>query len=391
MAFLPKLPRAGRWGVLFAASAVLAALLEAVGMPAALLLGPMIAAILVETGGGAIRVPRLPHYGAQAVIGCLIAGAISPAIVATFLGRWPLFVGVVLAVVAASALLGWVISRLRIMPGTTAVWGLSPGAAPAMMLMAEGFGADARLVAFMQYLRVVLVACAAPMIARLWVHTPAVATVRYVAWLPPIHWLSFAETLAIGVCGGVLASILRVPAGMLLVPMIAAAALHGSGLVEIELPPWLVAASYAVLGWSIGLSFTREILAHATRTLPQTILAILSLMTFCGGLAFLLVKMVGIDPLTAYLATSPGGLNAVLVIAASTKVNLSFVMALQTVRFVVVLAVGPSIARLVANRVTEEIVPSTAEKSATPSEVAAAAVEADVTLARVRESEAELD
>ena len=40
------------------------------------------------------------------------------------------------------------------LPGTTAVWGSSPGAATAMVLMAEAFGADARLVAFMQYLRV---------------------------------------------------------------------------------------------------------------------------------------------------------------------------------------------------------------------------------------------
>ena len=41
------------------------------------------------------------------------------------------------------------------------------------------------------------------------------------------------------------------------------------GLVTITLPPWLLAMSYAFLGWSVGLGFTREILIHASRALPQ--------------------------------------------------------------------------------------------------------------------------
>jgi uncharacterized protein len=39
-----------------------------------------------------------------------------------------------------------------------------------MMVMADAYGADARLDAFMQYVRVVMVAIVASIIARLWVH-----------------------------------------------------------------------------------------------------------------------------------------------------------------------------------------------------------------------------
>jgi uncharacterized membrane protein AbrB (regulator of aidB expression) len=39
-------------------------------------------------------------------------------------------------------------------------------------------------------------------------------------------------------------------------------------------------------------------------------------MLICGGLAFFLVKTVGIDPLTAYLATSPGSMDSAAIIAA---------------------------------------------------------------------------
>ena len=53
-------------------------------------------------------------------------------LVRAFVEEWPLFLGVVLTVVAASGALGWLMSRSRALPGTTAVWGSSPGAATAM-------------------------------------------------------------------------------------------------------------------------------------------------------------------------------------------------------------------------------------------------------------------
>jgi uncharacterized protein len=82
------------------------------------------------------------------------------------------------------------------------------------------------------------------------------------------------------------------------------------------------------------------------------VLSILALMAFCGGLAWLLHRHLGIDPLTAYLATSPGGMDSVAIIAAaSDSVNLSFVMALQMARFLFVLLFGPALARLVARSV----------------------------------------
>lgn len=349
LGLLTRLPLSTQWGLLFVLSAALASLLEMAGVPAALLLGPMISGILLGVNGGAVRVPRLAYLGAQTVVGCLIARAISYDIVRAFLKDWPLFLGVVLTVVAASGALGWLMSRSRALPGATAVWGSSPGAATAMMLMAEAYGADAQLVAFMQYLRVVFVAVAASVIARLWAAAASGAAVAATVWFPPIDWTPFAETLGVAALGGILGQALRVPAGALLLPIVAGAALHISGLVRIELPPWLLATSYALLGWNIGLGFTRRILLHASRALPQIVFSIVALILFCCGLAFILVKTLGIDPLTAYLATSPGGMDSVAIIAASSKVNISFVMALQTARFVVVLLVGPRLARLIAS------------------------------------------
>jgi membrane AbrB-like protein len=286
---------------------------------------------------------------AQAVVGCLVARAITGDIVLTFLKDWPLFLSVVLAIVATSSVLGWTMGRYEVVPGTTAVWGTAPGAASVMMVLAGAFGADARLVAFMQYMRVVCVAGLASIVGRLWVGPAAVAG-PHVVWFPAVPLGDFAVTLAIAAAGVVASAGLRISGGALLVPMIAGALAEGSGLAQITLPPALLAVSYALLGWSVGLGFTRAILVHARRALPQMLLATFILIAVCGALAFILVEAAGIDPISAYLATSPGGMDTVAIIAASSNVDVPFVMALQTVRFVIVLFAGPPRARLIAQR-----------------------------------------
>ncbi len=124
-------------------------------------------------------------------------------------------------------------------------------------------------------------------------------------------------------------------------------------MIEIELPQPLLAAAYALIGWTIGLGFTRAILVHAWRALPQIILSILALIGFCWLLALVLEAAIGADPLTAYLATSPGGMDTVAIIASSSNVDVSFVMAMQTARFVMVLLLGPTLARYLAGRASK--------------------------------------
>ena len=98
------------------------------------------------------------------------------------------------------------------------------------------------------------------------------------------------------------------------------------------------------------MRFSRRILIHAAKAFPRVLASILVLIASCGGLAMMLVALAHVDPLTAYLATSPGGADSVAIIAASTKVNVPFVMGMQIARFVFVLLTGPCIARLIADR-----------------------------------------
>jgi hypothetical protein len=169
-----------------------------------------------------------------------------------------------------------------------------------------------------------------------------------VVWFPPIDFLSLAATLALAMLGPLVARVLRIPAGAFLVPLIGGIVLTHLGWLTIELPPWLLAICYALVGWNVGLRFSRPLLVHAALALPRMLACTVTLIVLCGGIAALLVVFAGIDPMTAYLATSPGGSDSIAIIAASSNVDVSFVMAMQTVRMLVVMFVAPVLTKFIA-------------------------------------------
>ncbi|MCK9215126.1 MAG: AbrB family transcriptional regulator, partial [Rhodoferax sp.] len=289
---------------------------------------------------------------AQAVLGCLMAQIMRPPALAKVLADWPLFLGINLLVISASGLLGWVLVRRKVLPGTTALWGIAPGAASAMVLMAESHGADMRLVAFMQYTRVVLVTAVAAGVAHL------AMTVTAVPALPVVpnqttdlqHLYHVGATLLLIIAAALAAQRWHIPAGGLVLALLCGTVLQALGVLVIELPAALLVLAYAVIGWSVGLRFTREILLHAWQALPMVLAAIAALMGLGLVLALLLVLLAGVAPLTAYLATSPGGADSVVVIAATSAVDASFVMAMQLVRFLMVLVLGPRVTAWLAKQ-----------------------------------------
>jgi len=327
------------------------ALLLWLHVPAALMLGPLAAGIVFAAAGGQVRFPVSIFAVAQGIVGVLIAKMVPLSIVGDILGHWVLFSTGVVSVLAASCGLGWLMTRLKMLPGTTALWGISPGAASVMTFLAESYGADIRLVALMQYLRVFLVAGIAALVARMFGVSSSYGAAAIV-WFPEVHWLPLGETLALAIVGPMIARVLKIPAGAFLVPMVVGIGLAHFDVMTIELPAWLLAASYALVGWNIGLRFTRPLIVHAALALPRILVCTLLLIAICGGIAALFVLVADIDPLTAYLATSPGGSDSIAIIAASTDCDVSFVMAMQTVRMIAVLLLAPVLTKFIAERIS---------------------------------------
>ena len=343
---MEKIAPWGQWTLLVVSSLILGFIFQAFHVPAALLLGPMIIGVLMGLMGATVRITPIFFKIAQGILGCMIAQSLSPSILPPLLNDWPMVLLVLIATLMASGLSGWLLVKFSNLPGPTGAWGSSPGGASAMVAMAGDFGADVRLVAFMQYLRVLFVATAAAFVARMSLGDSASAAAA-VVWFPPIDW-RFGVTLLLALAGVWLGPRLRIPSGALLLPAFVGAVLHSTDTMTLQVPEWLLAIAYTLIGWSVGLRFTRPIFKLALRTLPQMIASIIGLMVLCGAMAWLLTKVLHVDMLTAYLATSPGGLDTVAIIAAGSNVNLGFVMAMQTLRLLTIIVTGPAMARFIS-------------------------------------------
>ena len=337
------------WSILIAISGVLGWALTALHFPAGVLLACMLSGIFLSSRETPLGVPGFLFSLAQGVLGCLMATSLQPAALARVAGDWPIFLGATVSMIAASAILGWLLMRRQVFPGTTAIWGLAPGAASAMVVLAEAYGADMRLVAFMQYLRVAVVTTLAALVAHLWTSQAGAAAT-------PTHWLGVTSAyntactllLAFGVAS--IGRWLRIAGGAMVLPLFVGVVLQELDVLVIELSPVLLALSYAVIGWSIGLRFTPALLRHAWRSLPVVLASIFALIGVGILTAVALNQLAGHDPLTAYLASSPGGADSVAIIAATSAADTGFVMAMQMARFLMVLAFGPRVSKFIAAR-----------------------------------------
>lgn len=335
-----------RWLALTILSFLFAAGLDGLRLPAATLLGPMVAAILLASSGGGVRVARPVFLIAQGIVGVMIASHLPSSVFGEITADWPLFVTGTCSTLVAANVLGWTMMRSGALPGTTAIWGSSPGAAPAMIVMSESYDADMRLVAFMQYLRVVACAVIAMLVARVMGNA---APPQTTTWFPELTmWRNALLPFAIVLVGTLIGERLRVPGGALLAPMVVGMVSKLALAASLEMPMPILAIGFGIIGWVIGLRFSPDVLRHVARVFPRVLASVLALIAVCGGFAGLLVVFAGIDPLTAYLATSPGGADSVAIIATSIKVDIPFIMAMQVGRFFLVIAIGPALARLLA-------------------------------------------
>ena len=208
-----------QWGMLCVLSLLLSIGFLALHLPAALLLGPMIAGIIFSMRGVTLQLPRSAFLAAQAILGCMIAQNLTGSILTTLAVNWPIVLAILLVTLLSSAIVGWLLVRYSSLPGNTGAWGSSPGGAAAMVAMAQDYGADIRLVAFMQYLRVLFVAGAAVLVTRMMLGDNAEAVNQQIVWFPPVS-INLLLTIMLAVVAGTAGCLLRLPSGTMLIPMV---------------------------------------------------------------------------------------------------------------------------------------------------------------------------
>jgi len=337
-----------RWTLLAATSLICGALAQWARIPAAWLIAPMLVAVVLAVNGIDLKIPRQVLAVPQGIIGFTIAQVFTLPILGEVARSWAPILLVVGSTVLAAGVAGWILAKYSPLSPETAAWGSSPGAAVTMIALSGEYGADPRIVAFMQYLRVTFVVLTASLVSRVLFNNAGDLPVPPVGGTAAFVPIPFLLTIAGAVACGFGGRSSRIPGGQFIVPLLAGITIHVTGIFPIDIPWWLLSAAYITVGWTIGLLYTRETLHFVARMLPTLVLSTTVLLGLCALVGVLLVVLMHADPLTAYLATTPGGLDSVSIIALGSGSNVALVLAIQMLRLFAVVASGPPLAKAIS-------------------------------------------
>lgn len=347
----PRTPRdtaswLGRWLIVIASGF----LLDLAGMPVAWLIGPMIASVILALRNAPPGPnPQFVFTGVQAVIGIALSASFSADALAPLADHWPIMLITIVLVLGVSVLAGVALGRMASLDSATASLGTVPGGASGMVAMSEEMGADSRIVAFMQYARVVTVIISIAILARIAGQGPTAATVVEAdALLSSAQQLLVAPLLAL--MGIWLGKRFRLPSGALIGSLIIGMVIGVIGWGPITFPPFVLATAYMLLGARIGSRFDPEVLRRIRDLLPYVLGFILLMTVISAGLGWMLAEVTGIDLITALLATSPGGMDGAMIAALDTGANVPLVLAVQISRLILMVVAGPFVVRRLVGR-----------------------------------------
>ncbi|HET6627226.1 MAG TPA: AbrB family transcriptional regulator [Nocardioidaceae bacterium] len=346
-----NLPLIRGWVVVIVASTLATFLLDAVGLPSPVLFGTLLGGIAYAlTMATPLAIPARAFNVGQALVGVTIGAMVNLPALDRLGTEWPSVLAVTLGTVAISVLAGRMLAFRRDVTATTGAFALIAGGASGITALARELGADEQVVTIVQYLRVLLVLLAMPLVTTVVFHPPTgrgVVEAGDPTWLPA----DVLYTVAAVVLGLVAARYARIPAGSLLGPLLVAVGLSVSGVLgTVTVPSLLANAGYALIGVQVGLRFTRASLRSVVRLLPWAVVLILVVIAACAAMGVFLSSVTGIDGLSAYLATTPGGVYAVLAMAADSGADVTYVLAVQVIRVFVMLLAAPLLARLLRPR-----------------------------------------
>lgn len=356
------------WALLIAAVLGGAELLDRVRFPAPQMLLAMVVGIGLALAG---RIPsRLPasiSVGSQAMLGVLMGSYLQVSLLSRVGLAFVPVAAIAIGSLSISVLVAYAFARATRVALPTATLGLIAGGSAAVISSADELDADQRTVAFMQYLRVAFVALSAPIVAMLLKNggDGLTAGQRTAEAVFPHWWLVGRGDQVAGLSIAVVLGIVGVWAGRraglpnpaLLGPMLATAALTTAGVSHGFAPTNLFKeVLFVLIGFEVGTRFTKPVVLEMMRLVPAMLTAIVALCATIGVIGAGLVTVTELEFVDVYLATTPGGINAVLGAAQSMDANLPLITGVQSLRLFVMMLVLPFVVRLIGSRKTPKVV-----------------------------------
>ncbi len=322
-------------------------------MPLAWMLGSMVfVAIAVLTGADKripLRVDGFLRAVMIAVIGVMLGSAFKPEMIERA-GEWlGLIILMLVYVPVATALCYLLFRRFARLDPVTAYFAATPGGLQEMTLVGEAYGGDGRSIILTHALRVFLTVMTVPVYFRFVekLDVPPMAVGRHFWELVPLEGLLLA---ACGVAGWYLARRLRIPAAVLVGPMLVSGVVHLLGLSDATPPPEIVAVAQVVMGAALGCRFVGTPLRTVGRIALWATLGTFIMLALALGLTIGFAERAGIQREAMMLVLSPGGMAEMSLVALGLGVEVAIVSSMHVFRIAVVVIAAPAAFRLMGIR-----------------------------------------
>ena len=302
----------------------------ALGIPAPWLAGSMMAAIVAVFSRVKVGMPDWLRALSFIFLGVQTGTSVTWDTVERA-GQWPLSIAFLgLTVIAVTwACTAYYVKRSE-WDGPTALFASLPGALSLVLLLASGTKADMRRVTIAQCIRLFFLVAALPSVIS-WLSPPE-----------PIHanlseigsLYDIALLLAVSAGAGYALEWIRVPAGLMLGPMLASAALELSGVISGAAPASVLIPANIVLGVMIGARFSHFTFTEFREALKEGFSGFLIALVIAMAGAGITSAVAGLPLALTLLAFSPGGLDAMTIMAFSLNLDPAYVGAHQMARYI---------------------------------------------------------
>jgi membrane AbrB-like protein len=154
--------------------------------------------------------------------------------------------------------------------------------------------------------------------------------------------IRFFVTLLAAIIGGIVFSLLHTPIPWLLGPMIAVFICSRFAKIQLYWPSNIRNTGLIIVGYSIGLSFTKDAVLQIMEKLPSMFLMTVLLVIFCAAIAIIVSKLTGVDYPTVLTGSIPGGLSQMIIFAEEVNgIDITTVTFLQVARLMMIIFFVP--------------------------------------------------
>ncbi len=304
------------------------------------MIGPMIAVAAVNLGGITGFAPPYARQTGQVILGSAVALYFTPPMVAVLGAN----MGAIAAATASAFMIGGigalVLSRVSGVDGKSSFFASIPGGAMAMAVLADRYGASVPPVAVAHSLRVSIVVIVVPF-ALTYGGIPLEAA----AYRPqlPLDALILVPWIAFGFLLGEISERLGLQNGYLLTPIFFGAALTFGGVELSAVPDWMTDFAQLMFGLVLGARFQRDFFVRYRLFIPFALLNALFILIVSALVALVLSWTFGLPIATMLIATAPGGLAEMTILAQALQVGVPLVVAFHIFRVLVVNMATPYI------------------------------------------------